>query len=72
VWDSTIAPEATVQHTIALGDLGGAPDEPLDLELTYVFLDTEPVRRAPDEPFTASVVRRRAALAEISRCATQP
>jgi hypothetical protein len=71
VWDSTIAPETTRRHAIALADLGGDPDEPINLELTYVFLESELVRpgRAPDEPFTTSVVRRRAALDELPPCA---
>jgi hypothetical protein len=74
VWDSTIAPEASREHTIALGDLGGEPDEPLNLELTYVFLEAEQVRpeREPDEPLATSVVRRRAALGELLPCDARP
>jgi len=74
VWDSTIAPAATRQHTIALADLGGEPGEPVNLELTYVFLENELVRpgRVPDEPLTASVVRRRELPAELPACAAHP
>jgi hypothetical protein len=70
VWDSTIAPEATARHAIGLAELGGEPDEPINLELTYVFLENEHPRadRAPDEPSSASVVRWRAAPAELAAC----
>ncbi|HET9619762.1 MAG TPA: multiheme c-type cytochrome [Kofleriaceae bacterium] len=70
VWDSTIAPGQTRQHTLALADLGGAPGEPLNLELTYVFLENEQPRadRAPSEPFTASIVRWRKSPGELQAC----
>ena len=71
VWDSTIAPEATRRHQVELAGLGGEPDEPINLELIYVFLEKENVRAdlAPREPFTTSVVRRRALPGELPRCA---
>jgi hypothetical protein len=74
VWDSTIAPGATAQHTIALASLGGEDGEPINLELTYVFLENEFLRpsQAPSEPFTASIVRRRAAPAELAPCTARP
>jgi len=71
VWDSTIAPQATQQHDIAIADLGGDADEPINLELTYVFLENELPRAghaAPSEPGTASVTRRRALASEIAPC----
>jgi cytochrome c554/c'-like protein len=70
VWDSTIAPEATRRHTLTLAELGGEPDEPINLELTYVFLEAEHPRpgQAPSEPSTASIVRWRAAPAAIAPC----
>jgi hypothetical protein len=69
VWDSTIPPEVSREHAIPLVDLGGEPGEPLNLELTYVFLESELVRgRAPSEPFTASVIRRRTGPDELPPC----
>ncbi len=76
VWDSTIAPQATQQHALALASLAGEADEPINLELIYVFAEVEQprgreARRPPgvvDEPITASLVRRRALPAEIPTC----
>ncbi|HEX2687340.1 MAG TPA: hypothetical protein VHN14_12025 [Kofleriaceae bacterium] len=74
VWDSTIAPEAIRQHTISLASLGDDDGEPLNLELTYAFLENEFLRpsQAPAEPFTASIVRRRAAPDELAPCSVTP
>ena len=68
VWDSTIAPGQARQHKVPLADLGGSPTEPLNLELTYVFLENEQPRDAPSEPFTASIVRWRKSPSELSAC----
>jgi Cytochrome c554 and c-prime len=75
VWDSTIAPQATQQHALPIAQLAGEPDEPINLELTYVFLENElprpgraPGSAAPSEPSTASVVRRRALASELPAC----
>lgn len=69
-WDSTIAPGATKRHSVSLTELGGEPDEPLNLELVYVYIANEfpRPRNAPDEPTTASVVRRTATAADIAGC----
>ena len=70
VWDSTIAPQATQRHALPIAQLAGEPDEPINLELTYVFLENELARsrEAATEPGTASVVRRRALASELPVC----
>lgn len=68
-WDSTIAPNATRTHAVPLAQLGGDPDEPLNLELIYVFLLNEHPRGAPTEPFTTTIARRRALPSELPACA---
>jgi hypothetical protein len=73
VWDSTIAPQATQHHAIAIDRLGGDADEPINLELIYVFVEDEQPRArragvAPAEPTTASLVRRRALPSELPAC----
>jgi len=70
VWDSTLAPNAAKRFDIAAGALGGDPDEPVNLELVYVYIVNEFPRAttAPTEPTTSSVVRRRAALVELPSC----
>ncbi|HEU4728735.1 MAG TPA: multiheme c-type cytochrome [Kofleriaceae bacterium] len=76
VWDSTILPAATRVHTVALAGLGGDDAaEPINLELSYVFLERELPRRGElvaTEPFTTSVVRRRAAPDELRPCPPGP
>jgi hypothetical protein len=75
VWDSTIAPEATRRHAIALASLGGDDGEPINLELEYVFLERDLPRRGQPpagEPFTASIARRRAAPGELAPCPPPP
>jgi hypothetical protein len=69
-WDSRIAPGTTVRHAVAIAELGGEPDEPLNLDLTYVFIADEfpRPRNAPSEPAATSIVRRRAAVAEVAAC----
>ena len=68
VWDSTIAPQATQQHAVPLARLGGEPGEPINLELTYVFLETDVPRAVLGEPGFTSVLRRRAAPDELPAC----
>lgn len=68
-WDSTIAPNATRTHAVPVASLGGDPDEPLNLELIYVFLLNEHPRGAPTEPFTTTIARRRATVRELPACA---
>lgn len=75
VWDSTIAPAVTQHHTLAIAQLAGDSDEPINLELTYVFLENELPRAAhaaspaaANEPSTASIVRRRALVSELPAC----
>lgn len=69
-WDSTIKPGATRAFPIDLDRLGGDLDEPINLELVYVFIGNEfpRPRNAPEELTTTSVVRRRAAPAELAVC----
>lgn len=68
IWDSTLAPRAARRFDIALESLAGEPEEPVNLELVYVFIASEFPRRPADEPATASVVRRRATIAELAAC----
>ncbi|HWO26282.1 MAG TPA: multiheme c-type cytochrome [Kofleriaceae bacterium] len=69
-WDSTIAPGAAKTVRLDLDRLGGEAGEPVSLELVYVFIGNEFPREtiAPDEPAATSVVRRRAAVAELPPC----
>jgi hypothetical protein len=71
IWDSTILPGETKRFDVAVAQLAGDDDEPINLELVYVFIEDEfPRRRAPDEdPTTASITRRRMSLAELAPCA---
>ena len=74
VWDSTIAPRETKRFDVAAASLRGDDDEPINLELVYVFIENEfPRARAVpariDEPTTASIERRRHTLAELPACA---
>ena len=68
IWDSTIAPGETKRFTVAPAALGGDGDEPVHLELVYVFIASEFPRRPADEPTTASLVRRSARPAELPGC----
>ena len=70
-WDSRLAPGAAKTFRIAPGELGGEPDEPVNLELVYVYIVNEFPRlhQAPAEPTTASVVRRAAAIEDLPACA---
>lgn len=70
-WDSTLPPGGTRRFAVPIARLGGDDDEPLNLELIYVFIADEfpRSRRAPDEPARTSVVRRRMPLAELPACA---
>lgn len=71
VWNSTLAPGASRAFEIRDETLQGEPTEPVNLELVYVYTADEfpPPRLAPKEPTTMSVVRRRAAVAELPPCA---
>ncbi len=75
-WDSTIAPGKHRRFELEIAALAGDdpdadPAEPINLELTYVFIGDEFPRpgRAPSEPGTATVVRWRTPLAAIAVCA---
>lgn len=80
IWDSSLAPNATRRFTVALAALAALPDgevdadpaEPLNLELTYVFIGDEFPRpgRAPSEPGSTSVVRWRTPPGAIEPCAS--
>ena len=69
-WDSTLAPGQTKQHDVAIGELAGDHDEPVNLELVYVYIANEFPRpaNAPSEPTTMSVTRRASPTAEIPLC----
>jgi hypothetical protein len=70
-WDSTLAPGAAKRFEVDPASLGGEPDEPLNLELVYIFIAAEFPRPhdAPDEPTTTSIIRRRALPSELPPCA---
>ena len=59
IWDSTVAPGETKRFDVKATDLAGDDDEPVNLELVYVFVENEFPRRGSDEPTTASITRRR-------------
>ena len=69
VWDSTIAPRETKRSIVRMSALGGDDDEPINVELVYVFIEHEFPRKS-DEPTTASLTRTRLVPAEIPACAT--
>ncbi|HEU0032322.1 MAG TPA: multiheme c-type cytochrome [Kofleriaceae bacterium] len=73
VWDSTIAPGETKRYEVPTAALAGDDDEPINLELVFVFIESEfpRPRHAPNEPTTASVVRKRMAASELPRCAAR-
>jgi hypothetical protein len=60
-WDSRVAPGQTRRYATALAALGGEPDEPINVELTYVYTadETPHRRRDPGEPTRAVVSVRR-------------
>jgi hypothetical protein len=66
IWDSTIAPGATKHFPVAVSELAGDHDEPINLELVYVFVEHDD--RPNLEPTTASLARRRMSLGEIADC----
>ncbi|MBK9035706.1 MAG: hypothetical protein IPL61_31395 [Myxococcales bacterium] len=75
VWDSGLDPRETRRFTVDLaaladGDADAEPDEPLNLELVYVFIADEFPRRdrVPTEPGTATIVRWRTPPAAIDAC----
>lgn len=69
VWDSTIAPGETKRFDVPAAQLAGDDDEPINLELVYVFIENEFPRKPSDEPTTASLTRKRMTLAELAPCA---
>jgi hypothetical protein len=66
-WDSTILPGETKRFDVAVAQLAGDDDEPINLELVYVFIENEFPRKS-DEPTTASITRRKLSLAELAPC----
>ncbi|HLL22648.1 MAG TPA: multiheme c-type cytochrome, partial [Kofleriaceae bacterium] len=58
VWDSTIAPGETKSFDVGLAALAGEPGEPVNIELVYVFIESE-FPRTSSEPSTASIRRER-------------
>jgi len=74
VWDSTIAPGDTKRFDIGVASLRGDDDEPVNLELVYVFIENEfPRGQAVPERIdpTASIVRRRTSVTELASCAAR-
>ena len=71
VWDSSSAPGQTRRHELPVALFGGEPDEALDLELVYVFIQSESPRphRLPAEPTTHMMARRRPRIDELPACA---
>jgi len=74
IWDSTLAPNAVKTIDVTSTELGGDADEPISLELTYVFIVNEFPRgaHAPDAPVTKSIASERATLAELPACEVAP
>ncbi len=65
-WDSTIAPGATKRFAVATGELGGDDAEAIQLELVYVFVESEfPRKSVADDPASVSLLRR-----TVDGCAT--
>ena len=66
----SLAPGAAKSFRLELDRLGGEAGEPVNLELVYVYIGNEfpRLRTAPEEPAATSVVRRRAAAAELPAC----
>jgi hypothetical protein len=70
IWDSTIAPGETKRFDVEAAELAGEDNEPINLELVYVFIENEFPRKRNgfDDDTTASIARRRTPLAEIGDC----
>ncbi|HWU87004.1 MAG TPA: multiheme c-type cytochrome [Kofleriaceae bacterium] len=73
-WDGRLAPGASRTFRIVAGELGGEPDEPVNLELVYVYIVDEFPRahQRPAEPTTASVIRRGAPTGDLPACTGAP
>jgi hypothetical protein len=68
VWDSSIAPGDTKRFDVALASLAGDDNEVVNLELVYVFIESEFPRKPSDEPTTASL--KRVTLDALAPCVT--
>jgi hypothetical protein len=68
IWDSSIAPAETKRFEVGAASLAGDDDEPVNLELVFIFIENEFPRKPADEPTTASIVRRRTVLTELPIC----
>jgi hypothetical protein len=68
IWDSSIAPAETKRFEVGAASLAGDDDEPVNLELVFVFIENEFPRKPADEPTTASIVRCRTVLTELPIC----
>jgi hypothetical protein len=68
IWNSTIAPRATQRFDVAISSLAGDDNEPVNLELVYVFIESEFPRKPADEPTTASLTRRRVLATDLAPC----
>jgi hypothetical protein len=73
-WDSTIAPGAARTFRIAPDELRGEAEEPVNLELVYVYIVNEFPRlhQLPAEPTTASAIRRAAPFEALPACSRSP
>ena len=69
-WDSTLAPRQRRAFEVALSKLAGELDEPVRLEVRYVYTaDERPARdRDPGEPTTMLLTSERHALSDLPRC----
>lgn len=69
-WDSTLAPKQRRDFAIAERDLGGDVDEPIAVQLDYVYVLNEfpSARHQPNEPLTAVMYEARLTWATIATC----
>ncbi|MBA3395166.1 MAG: hypothetical protein H0T89_21135 [Deltaproteobacteria bacterium] len=77
IWDSTIAPGEAKTFAVPAASLGGDAEEPVQLELIYVFIESEfprPRRRSAgilEESSRVSIARREATVGELAACAAE-
>ncbi len=70
VWDSTLAPGATKHWRIYAASLGepAGGDEPINIEVRYVYTETEYPRERVGEPTYRTVYRTRARFEDMPAC----
>ncbi len=71
VWDSTLAPKRHHTYVIAEANLGGDLDEPINVQLDYVYVLNEfpGPRHTPKEPVTTIMFSQRQPWAAFATCA---